>query len=144
MLLKHFEQQTLNQTQFVVIDASRVKIFCCFLHLATQKPRTMSQQFRLKIRTAILSKAVIVLLFSIPIYACGVLCLVNVLDIIIILSCVAFISQRKKQSFFTLSHLSQMEFTTLINWTSPFQFKGFLCGIFHFIQILIEHYVSKQ
>ena len=60
----------------------------------------MSQQFRLKIRAAVLSKAVILLLFSIPIYACGVLCLVHVLDIIIILSCVAFISQRKNRAIY--------------------------------------------
>ena len=37
-----------------------------------------------------------------------------------------------------------MEIPTLINWASPFPFKELLDGILHFIQILIEHSVSKQ
>ena len=37
-----------------------------------------------------------------------------------------------------------MEFPTLISWTSLFLFLGLLGGIFIFIQILKEHYVSKQ
>ena len=43
-----------------------------------------------------------------------------------------------------LTHLIRMEIPTLINWASPFPFKELLGGIFHFIQILIEHSVSKQ
>ena len=30
-----------------------------------------------------------------------------------------------------LTHLCQMEFHTIINWNSPFLFKGVLGGIFH-------------
>ena len=30
-----------------------------------------------------------------------------------------------------LTHISQMEFSTHINWTSPFRFKGLMDGIFH-------------
>ena len=41
-----------------------------------------------------------------------------------------------------LTHLRRMEFPTIINWTGPF--PGLLGGIFHFIQILKEHSVSKQ
>ena len=32
----------------------------------------------------------------------------------------------------SLTHLSQMEFPTLMNWTSPFPFFGLLGGIFHY------------
>ena len=38
----------------------------------------------------------------------------------------------------------QMGCSTLINWTSPHQFYGLFGGIFIFVQILIEHSVSKQ
>ena len=38
-----------------------------------------------------------------------------------------------------LTHLSQMEFPTLTNWTCPFPFQGMLDGI----QIRIEHSLSK-
>ena len=31
-----------------------------------------------------------------------------------------------------LTHFSRMYFPILINWTSPFQILGLLCGIFHF------------
>ena len=31
-----------------------------------------------------------------------------------------------------LTHLCRMELTTIINWNSPFLFKGMLGGIFHF------------
>ena len=37
----------------------------------------------------------------------------------------------------TLTYLSRMNFPTVINWNSPFLFKGMLGGIFHFIQVLI-------
>ena len=43
-----------------------------------------------------------------------------------------------------LTHLSRMEFPTVINWNRPFLFKGMLGGIFMFIEILIEHSASKQ
>ena len=38
-----------------------------------------------------------------------------------------------------LTHLSQMEFSTLIKKTSPFHFKGCWVVFFIFIQILIKH-----
>ena len=34
--------------------------------------------------------------------------------------------------------------SSLIKWTSSFPFLGLSVGIYHFIQIVIEHYVSKQ
>ena len=43
-----------------------------------------------------------------------------------------------------LTHLRRMEFPSIINWTSPFPFKGLLGGLFIVIQILIVHSVSKQ
>ena len=43
----------------------------------------------------------------------------------------------------TLTHLSRMEFPSLVKWTSPFSFKGMLGGIL-FYSILIEHFISKQ
>ena len=43
-----------------------------------------------------------------------------------------------------LTNLNRMKFLTLINWTSPFPFEWVLGGIFHCIQILIEHFASKQ
>ena len=44
----------------------------------------------------------------------------------------------------SLTHLCRMEFPILNNWTSPFPFKGCWVILFIFIQILIEHSVSKQ
>ena len=32
-----------------------------------------------------------------------------------------------------LTHLSRMEFTTLINWTSPFTFEGLVGVVFLFV-----------
>ena len=43
-----------------------------------------------------------------------------------------------------LTHLSQMEFPRLINWTSLFPFNRLLGGIFHFYSNSKEHSVSKQ
>ena len=49
--------------------------------------------------------------------------------------------QRMKDNFLAAEHgecftfLSQMEFPTSINWTSPLTFSGLLGSIFHFIQI---------
>ena len=43
-----------------------------------------------------------------------------------------------------LTHLGQMEFPTLIIWTSLFQGLWVVGRYFHFIQILIEHSLSKQ
>ena len=37
-----------------------------------------------------------------------------------------------KQVEFILTNLSRLEFPSLINWTSPFPFKGLLGGIFYF------------
>ena len=42
-----------------------------------------------------------------------------------------------------ITHLSRMV-SSLIKWTSSFPFLGLSVGIYHFIQIVIEHYVSKQ
>ena len=49
-----------------------------------------------------------------------------------------------KEEDFTLTHLSQMNFPISIDRMSLYQILGVLGGIFHFIQILIEHSVSKQ
>ena len=46
------------------------------------------------------------------------------------------------RQYFT--HLSRMDMPTIISRTSQFPILGVLGAIFHFIQILIEHYVSKQ
>ena len=43
-----------------------------------------------------------------------------------------------------LTHLSRMNFPISIGRMSLFQILGVLGGIFHFIQILMEHSVSKQ
>ena len=43
-----------------------------------------------------------------------------------------------------LTHFSRMDLTLLISRTSPFRNLVMLGGIFFFIQILIEHSVSKQ
>ena len=44
-----------------------------------------------------------------------------------------------------LTHLSQMEFPTVINWICPFfRFKGFWVVFFIVIPILIEQSISKQ
>ena len=40
-----------------------------------------------------------------------------------------------------LTHLSRREFPTLLNWTSPFSFKGLERGIFHFYSR--EHSVAN-
>ena len=42
------------------------------------------------------------------------------------------------------THLSWMEFPTIINWASPFPSKGCWKVFFILIQILIENSVSKQ
>ena len=43
-----------------------------------------------------------------------------------------------------LTHLNQMEFPSLDRWASQFLFKGNHVVFFIFVQILIEHSVSKQ
>ena len=43
-----------------------------------------------------------------------------------------------------LSHLSQMEFPTIINWTDPFRILRMYGDFYHFIQILIEYCVRKM
>ena len=47
--------------------------------------------------------------------------------------------------FINVTTLTQMEFTTVIDWTSPFPFYGFLGGVvfFIFIQMPIAHHISK-
>ena len=45
---------------------------------------------------------------------------------------------------FNFTHLSQMDFPTLISRTSPFQFKGCWVAFLVFILIITEHSVSKQ
>ena len=55
-----------------------------------------------------------------------------------------FRPNKKKYVYIYLTHLSRMNFPISISRMSPFQILGVLSGIFHFIQILIEHSVSKQ
>ena len=37
-----------------------------------------------------------------------------------------------------------MEYPTVIDWASPFSFSWLFCGILHFIQILVDTYVSNS
>ena len=52
--------------------------------------------------------------------------------------------QKQFDQGFSICHLSQMEFPTIINWNNPFLFKGGWVVFFIFIQILIEHSANKQ
>ena len=43
-----------------------------------------------------------------------------------------------------ITHLSRMEFPTLISWTSPFLNQRLYGGIYIFIQILIEPFMRNR
>ena len=47
-------------------------------------------------------------------------------------------------SYCVSTHLSRIDFPTIINWTSPFLFKGCWVVFLFFIQKFIEYSVSKQ
>ena len=54
------------------------------------------------------------------------------------------ITSVKKIALVYLTHLSRMEFPTIINWTGHFRFKGCTVVFYIFIQISIKYSVSKQ